>query len=110
MVPYNVAYLGEGRFHKGVAGDLYAERRAGARSLAEAVRGSPGVLKLSDDMLGLAWGKLLINLNNAVNALSGKTLIDELKRRGLLTRDARQKERRKAGLKKARKRPQFSKR
>ena len=32
----------------------------------------------------------------------------ELKRRGLLTRDARKKERRKAGLKKARKRPQFS--
>ncbi|HKH14219.1 MAG TPA: 30S ribosomal protein S9 [Solirubrobacterales bacterium] len=34
----------------------------------------------------------------------------ELKRRGLLTRDDRAKERRKAGLKKARKRPQFSKR
>jgi len=34
----------------------------------------------------------------------------DLKRRGLLTRDARQKERKKAGLKKARKRPQFSKR
>jgi small subunit ribosomal protein S9 len=34
----------------------------------------------------------------------------ELKRRGFLTRDAREKERRKAGLKKARKRPQFSKR
>jgi small subunit ribosomal protein S9 len=34
----------------------------------------------------------------------------ELKRRGFLTRDSRAKERRKAGLKKARKRPQFSKR
>ncbi len=34
----------------------------------------------------------------------------ELKRRGFLTRDARVKERKKAGLKKARKRPQFSKR
>jgi small subunit ribosomal protein S9 len=34
----------------------------------------------------------------------------ELKRRGMLSRDARVKERRKAGLKKARKRPQFSKR
>ena len=34
----------------------------------------------------------------------------DLKKRGLLTRDAREKERRKAGLKKARKRPQFSKR
>jgi small subunit ribosomal protein S9 len=34
----------------------------------------------------------------------------ELKRRGFLTRDPRKKERKKAGLKKARKRPQFSKR
>jgi small subunit ribosomal protein S9 len=34
----------------------------------------------------------------------------DLKRRGFLTRDARVKERRKAGLKKARKKPQFSKR
>ena len=34
----------------------------------------------------------------------------ELKRRGMLTRDERRKERKKAGLKKARKRPQFSKR
>lgn len=38
------------------------------------------------------------------------SLRPELKRRGMLTRDARVKERRKAGLKKARKRPQFSKR
>lgn len=37
-------------------------------------------------------------------------LRSELKRRGFLTRDSRAKERRKAGLKKARKRPQFSKR
>ena len=38
------------------------------------------------------------------------SLRPELKRQGLLTRDARAKERKKAGLKKARKRPQFSKR
>jgi small subunit ribosomal protein S9 len=38
------------------------------------------------------------------------SLRGELKRRGFLTRDARAKERKKAGLKKARKRPQFSKR
>jgi small subunit ribosomal protein S9 len=38
------------------------------------------------------------------------TLRPELKRRGMMTRDARAKERRKYGLKKARKAPQFSKR
>lgn len=39
-----------------------------------------------------------------------ETLRPELKKAGLLTRDARIKERKKAGLKGARKRPQFSKR
>jgi small subunit ribosomal protein S9 len=38
------------------------------------------------------------------------TLRGDLKKRGLLTRDARVKERRKYGLKKARKAPQYSKR
>ena len=81
MVPFNVAYLGEGRFHKGVAGDLYAEDRRETRALAQRIGGGPAALKLSDNMLGLAWGKLLINLNNAVNALSGRTLVEELRER-----------------------------
>ncbi|HET8750650.1 MAG TPA: ketopantoate reductase C-terminal domain-containing protein, partial [Sphingomicrobium sp.] len=81
MVPFNVAYLGNGRFHKGVAGSLWADRRSITQSLSEQVGGGPAALKLSDDMLALAWGKLLINLNNAVNALSGRTLRDELRQR-----------------------------
>ncbi len=81
MVPFNVAYLGNGRFHKGVAGNLYVEQRASLKALADAIGSGPAALKLSDDMIGLAWGKLLINLNNAVNALSGRTLQEELKQR-----------------------------
>jgi 2-dehydropantoate 2-reductase len=81
MVPYNVAYLGDGGFHKGVAGDLHADDRPETRALAERVGKSPAALKLSDDMLGIAWGKLLINLNNAVSALSGRTLLEELRER-----------------------------
>ena len=81
MVPYNVAYLGDGRFHKGVAGVLYAEDRPETRSLSEAIGPGPAALTLSDDMLGIAWGKLLINLNNAVNALSGLPLIEQLRQR-----------------------------
>ena len=81
MVPYNVAYLGDGRFHKGVAGDLFADDRAETRELATLIGQSPAALRLSDDMLGIAWGKLLINLNNAVSALSGRTLLEELRER-----------------------------
>ena len=82
MVPFNCAYLGEGRFHKGVAGaPLYAENRPRTRELAERVGAGPAALELSDDMPGISWGKLLINLNNAVNALSGRTLLTELRER-----------------------------
>jgi 2-dehydropantoate 2-reductase len=81
MIPYNVAYLGGGRFHKGVAGELYAEDRPETRALAERIGDGPAALRLSDDMLGVAWGKLLINLNNAVNALSGRPLLEQLRQR-----------------------------
>jgi 2-dehydropantoate 2-reductase len=81
MVPFNIAHLGEGRFHKGVDGALYAARRPATVALADAAKGGPAALVISDDMLALAWGKLLINLNNAVNALSGRTLIEELAER-----------------------------
>ena len=81
MVRFNVAYLGDGHFHKGVSGDLWVEDRRETRELAKRVSGGPASLRLSSDMLGLAWGKLLINLNNAVSALSGRTLIEELKER-----------------------------
>ena len=76
MVPFNVAYLGGGHFHKGVAGKLYADDLPATRALSEAVGNGPAALALSKDMVGMAWGKLLINLNNAVNALSGMPLLE----------------------------------
>jgi 2-dehydropantoate 2-reductase len=81
MVPFNIAYLGNGRFHKGVAGELVVADVPAARALAEAVGKGPAQLRLEQEMGPLAWGKLLINLNNAVNALSGRTLLDQLKER-----------------------------
>jgi 2-dehydropantoate 2-reductase len=78
MVPFNVAGLGNGRWHKGVAGDLWAEDHEITRRIKERVGDKPGKLILSDDMVGVAWGKLLINLNNAVNALSGRPLLEQL--------------------------------
>lgn len=81
MVPYNVAALGHGRFHKGVAGDLLAEDSPALRALADRIGDGPARLRLSTDMPAIAWGKLLINLNNAVNALSGRTLLEQLKER-----------------------------
>ena len=81
MVPFNVARLGNGRWHKGVAGHLWAEDHELTRALNDLIGDKPGRMKLSDDMTGVLWGKLLINLNNAVNALSGKTLLEQLSQR-----------------------------
>ena len=54
-------------------------------------------------------GALRHGISKALNEADAN-LRGDLKRQGFLTRDARQVERKKAGLKKARKRPQFSKR
>jgi 2-dehydropantoate 2-reductase len=81
MVPFNVAHLGEGRWHKGSSGDLVVEEGEKTRALAELVSKSRARLSLARDMKNVAWGKLLINLNNAVNALSGETLLEQLGKR-----------------------------
>jgi 2-dehydropantoate 2-reductase len=81
MIPYNVVYLGDGRFHKGVGGRLIAQDCAEIGPLVEAVANSREPLTLAPDMAAIAWGKLLINLNNAVNALSGLSLVDQLGQR-----------------------------
>jgi 2-dehydropantoate 2-reductase len=78
MVPFNVAYLGGGRWHKGVAGELVAEARPVTEAIAAKIGRRIGQLRLTADAEGLGWGKLLINLNNAVNALSGKSLLEQL--------------------------------
>jgi 2-dehydropantoate 2-reductase len=81
MVPFNIAYMGTGRWHKGVAGELVAEERPLTRAIAERLGRRLGQLRLTQDVDGLAWGKLLINLNNAVNALSGRSLLEQLSER-----------------------------
>ena len=81
MVGFNVAWLGDGRLHQGTSGMLAAERHAATVELARLLRATPGEIVLTDRPLELAWGKLLLNLNNAINALSGKTLLAELSER-----------------------------
>ncbi len=55
-------------------------------------------------------GALRLSIARALNAIDQEASRPALKKAGLLTRDARVKERKKAGLKKARKAPQYSKR
>jgi small subunit ribosomal protein S9 len=55
-------------------------------------------------------GSLRLGVARALNDVDAEVNRPVLKKAGLLTRDARVKERKKAGLKKARKAPQYSKR
>lgn len=55
-------------------------------------------------------GAMRLGVARALNAVDAEASRPALKKAGMLTRDARIKERKKAGLKKARKAPQYSKR
>lgn len=81
MVPYNVASPQPGHYHQGTGGQLLAgmepEMEAWLPVFAKA--GIP--LALRQDMREVLWGKLVVNLNNAINALSGVPLMPELAQR-----------------------------
>jgi len=82
MVPYNVVWAGPAHFHQGTSGSLVIECRDDAEHLAKAVAealtgaGLPAVL--NPRIEAVQWGKLVVNLNNATNALSGVPLQAQL--------------------------------
>ena len=86
VVPFNVTGTGPGHFHCGTEGDLSVEAHHYARlsHLQDAFAKAGQGLTLQDDIVAVQWGKLLVNLNNALNTLTGGTL-----REGLLQRDYR---------------------
>jgi 2-dehydropantoate 2-reductase len=81
MVPFNVAQRGPAHLHRGTGGGLMVEASA-ALAPFEGVFAAAGLpLGQSSNIIGVQWGKLLVNLNNAINALSGVSLADELRQR-----------------------------
>jgi 2-dehydropantoate 2-reductase len=79
MVPFNVIAAGEGRFHRATSGDIVIERDDAETAARLSV---PGLaMRPTGDIAGVQWGKLLLNLNNAINALSGLPLREQLARR-----------------------------
>ncbi|WP_054020303.1 2-dehydropantoate 2-reductase [Piscinibacter sakaiensis] len=78
LVPYNIAELGPGRLHRGTAGELAAEDDPRLRPWVPVFAAAGVPLRLVADLQPLQWGKLLLNLNNPVNALSGLPLRAQL--------------------------------
>ncbi|MFJ9453753.1 2-dehydropantoate 2-reductase [Kitasatospora sp. NPDC101447] len=78
MVPYNVLRSGPAAVHQGSGGALMVEDVPAAGAFATAARAGGLSLALRTDMPAVQAAKLLMNLNNAVNALSGLPLREEL--------------------------------
>jgi 2-dehydropantoate 2-reductase len=79
MVPFNVMALGEGRFHRATSGDIVIEQDEARTAEKLSV---PGLtIRPTDNIDGVQWGKLLLNLNNALNALAGLPLRRQLSSR-----------------------------
>lgn len=79
MVPFNVIALGHGQFHRATSGDILIDKDADGTADKISVRDFP--VRAADNMIGVQWGKLLLNLNNALNALSGLPLRDQFAQR-----------------------------
>ena len=79
MVPFNVVAPGEGRFHRATSGDIVIERDDAGTAERLSV---PGLkMRATGNIDGVQWGKLLVNLNNALNALAGVPLRQQLAQR-----------------------------
>ena len=80
MVPFNVVQSrADGdrpRFHRATSGTMLIA--AGVAGLREALDVPGAAVAEHADMTGVLWGKLLLNLNNALNALSDLPLAREL--------------------------------
>ncbi|MEJ7688728.1 MAG: 2-dehydropantoate 2-reductase [Variovorax sp.] len=82
MVPYNIAELEDGAFHRGTEGRLAAQDDPALRPWRSVFERASVPLDLHADLAPVQWGKLLLNLNNPVNALSGLPLREQLLQRG----------------------------
>lgn len=82
MVPFNVVQLEGSRLHRGTAGEVMIETSAALAPWLALFAAARLPLQQQADFVSVQWGKLLINLNNAVNALSGLPLKTEFSQRG----------------------------
>ena len=82
-VPCNVVPKGEGGFHRATSGDIVIG--VGEAEIATQLTVPHLTVTERADIENVQWGKFLINLNNALNALSGLPLQQQLRDRAWRT-------------------------
>jgi len=83
IIPYNVTPTGPASFHCGTGGALHFEHNL-PQDIRKAFDAAGQEAKYGGNFEGDQWAKLIVNLNNALNSLSGGTLRD-----GFLQKDYR---------------------
>jgi 2-dehydropantoate 2-reductase len=78
MVPYNVVMPQAGAVHRATSGSLHLARNSTTEQMAPILFQAGLPTELADDMRAVQWGKLLLNLNNPINALSNLPLREQL--------------------------------
>ncbi|WP_152362077.1 2-dehydropantoate 2-reductase [Microlunatus speluncae] len=78
MVQFNVAHQGGGHFHAGTDGGFAVRADPALSPYLSAFERAGLPLARHTELAPVQWAKLLFNLNNAVNALSGLPLREEL--------------------------------
>jgi 2-dehydropantoate 2-reductase len=82
MVPFNIAELAPGHFHRGTSGAMAVQDHPALQPWLALFAAAGLPLSVHKDLRAVQWGKLLLNLNNPVNALSGLPLRAQLLNRG----------------------------
>jgi len=78
VVPFNVLQMPDGRLHRGTEGELLVESSTRLQPWLGLFQRAHLPLQQEPDFAAVQWGKLLMNLNNPVNALSGLPLRQQL--------------------------------
>ena len=81
MVEFNVINRGRGAFHHGTEGGLDTQGHPAMTPFLPAFAAAGLPLRQHTDMGAVMWAKLQLNLNNAINALAGIPLKEELSQR-----------------------------
>jgi 2-dehydropantoate 2-reductase len=81
MVPFNVVERSPGAFHQGSGGELEIRQTPALQPFVDDFKKAGLPLIQHADMLPVQWAKLLLNLNNAINALANRPLKEELSQR-----------------------------
>ena len=78
MVPFDVIEPGPGAYHQGSSGELEIRQSPAMQPFVDEFRKADLPLIQHADMAPVLWAKLLLNLNNAINALANRPLKEEL--------------------------------